>query len=151
MAKKITIGIIIFIVVAVSLRAVIGWINPITEDDFELTISVSSQEFNQGQDIDVHIEFRNLRWRTHFIERGNPLIVPFIVDCVEYGGVYFYCGIRQLVAARSLLGVRATRRITISMGRHLPAGEHELMADAIFSIRQNRLRIVSSVIILSVN
>jgi hypothetical protein len=127
-----------------------GCRRPITEDDFSLTISVSSATFYQGEDIEVEMVFTNLRRRRLEIGHGTPMILPFIVN----HDFPFYSEIRLGDMNISTIRAREIKTIKVNMGHRLPPGEYELMASASFTLDLEPpfqdIRVLSNTITLSV-
>ena len=120
-----------------------------TEGDFEIYISVNATTFRRRQDIEVTMIFKNLSGeRKEIRHHGLLLVSPFIVNSVYYNENRFD------VASFTTLQEREERHSTMKMGSFLRRGQHELVATAVISLRDEspllQTRIVSNTVILTV-
>ena len=117
-----------------------------TEGEFVLNISVSSDTFKRGQNIEVEMVFENLSGADHAITHGEPMVLPFIVNS------NIYTEMRILIAYMATMAQGATTE-TCFMGSYLKRGKYELVASAVFSFDSEPLQnmeIISNTIFITV-
>ena len=125
-----------------------GWFAPYKYKDshFTLTISVSETTFEEGQDIEVEMVFKNKSGKTLLITHADPMVVAFIETDTTYEEI------RADVSVSGRTWRNEEKKNTVSMGSLLPPGEYELCASAVFNITkvQDNIRILSNTITITV-
>ena len=117
-----------------------------TEGDFVLNISVSSDTFKRGQNIEVEMVFENLSGADHAITHSTPMILPFTIKNKQYEEI------RLLNAVQNTL-VQGPNIETFLIGSLLKKGKYELVATALFSLDSDpdqNIRIISNTIFITV-
>jgi len=98
-------------------------------DDFLITITVSSDKMQQGQDIDAVTVFKNQSGERHNIGRGVYMTVPIVIDSEHYQGI------TPLPAPTlDILEIDGVITDTWQIGSLLPKGKHQLVVRAAFDL-----------------
>ena len=149
MTKKIT---ALGVIVIMLLMTMLTFAGCAVESDFSLTLTVSSDTFYEGEDIEVETVFKNLTIRRYLIYHAKPLILPYIVNQPDED-FPIYPNLRAMVQISGVIKRKEIRHNKEIMGSLLTPGEYELVADAAFSLRSRSdsgMRIISNSITITV-
>jgi len=141
--RLILISLAVFVTTATILYFVIYGVGRVSESDFSLEITVSSQTFYQGEDIEVRMVFRNSSGRRLKILYNRPLMgasatnVLWIQDNIEHPPITEG---RLLFNDRGVIARNETVRV-IEIGGNLEPGEYRIRAGALFSQRFRNVNI----------